>query len=95
MRRSSLSNILSKLPTFVFVIFFSSGVASAQIGYVRSDGVSSIVYSGPDYHLYELYRLTDGWHLGELSALVGFARRFWRHEELTALTAPGSFPDEN
>jgi len=71
MRSSVVSTILWKASALVFVIFLSSIVALAQVGYVRSDGITSVVYEGGDGHINELFLLADGWHVGDLTALAG------------------------
>jgi hypothetical protein len=40
--------------------------------YVRSDGVSAVVYRGPDYEIFELELLADGWHVQNLLRPSGF-----------------------
>jgi len=39
-------------------------------GYVRSDGISAVVYMGDDSHIHEL-RLEDGWIWADLTAISG------------------------
>jgi len=49
----------------------SSNLSSDPAGYVRSDGVNSVVYCGWGYHIYELYLTGGNWQTGDLSALAG------------------------
>lgn len=71
MRASVVSTAFWKISAAVLVIFLSSVAALAQVGYVRSDGVNSVVYEGGDHHIDELFLLDDGWHLGDLTAQAG------------------------
>jgi hypothetical protein len=57
---------------FAIAMMVSSGTALAQRGFVRSDGVSSVVwYDVPSRHIHELFLLDDGWHQGDLTAQAG------------------------
>jgi hypothetical protein len=44
--------------------------ASDPYGYVRSDGISSVLYTGGDGHIHEL-RLEGGWIWADLTAIAG------------------------
>jgi hypothetical protein len=46
----------------------SPAAASNPYGYVRSDGISAVVYTGSDGHIYEL-RLEDVWIWADLTAI--------------------------
>ena len=69
---SAISTPIQKLQILVFALSLSSSVALAQRGYVRSDGVNSVVYEGTDAHVWELF-LAPGsnWQLGDLSYYAG------------------------
>ena len=71
MRPSAISMVVKKLFFVGSAVFITSGLALGQIGYVRSDGISSVVYEGGDHHVHELSLLADGWHVGDLTAQAG------------------------
>jgi len=48
----------------------SPAAASDPYGYVRSDGISTVVYTGSDGHIHEL-RLETGWIWADLTAISG------------------------
>jgi hypothetical protein len=45
--------------------------AGDPVGYVRSDGVNSVVYRDFYNHVHELYLKGGSWHVGDLSAKTG------------------------
>ena len=71
MKQRRLSTIVWKVLAALFAVAVASGPAFAQIGYVRSDGINSVVYQGSDQHVYELYLLGNQWQLGDLTYLTG------------------------
>jgi murine toxin len=47
-----------------------SAIAGDPAGYVRSDGIASVVYRGANKHIYELYLRNDVWAQFDMSATV-------------------------
>jgi hypothetical protein len=71
MRPGRRFNVIRTAAALGFTLLVSSSVAFAQRGYVRSDGINSVVYKGADYHIYELFLDSFGWHRGDLTAEAG------------------------
>src|SRR5215469_1856244 len=64
--------MIQRFSASVFALLLSSGVALAQVGYRRSDGISAVVYLGTDVpHIYEFRLERDGWHPADLTQLTG------------------------
>ena len=81
MKKRKRTSFLIQSLTLSFVGILSAGLASGQSGpwgYVRSDGINSVVSLDNNGHVIEHYLLADGWHVGDLSAQAGAPRADWR-----------------
>jgi hypothetical protein len=73
---------MERVWTLLFAGFMTTAMAQTAAGprgYVRSDGVNAVVYAFDDGHIHELYLLSDGWHVRDLTALAAL------HQEATAI----------